>query len=68
MGKALQRVLILFYMMKLKIMNIAHNGKAIASATGTLLRKIFEPSRGGTGSMLKDPSPTLSKSPKSATV
>ena len=57
MRKTLQRVLILFYMIKLNIMNIAHNGRAIASAIGMLLRNILEPSSGGTGSMLKDPAP-----------
>src|SRR5439155_21422038 len=66
-GKALQRVLIL-HLKKLKVMNIAQNARAIASATETLFRKIFEPSRGGTGSMMKDPRPMLSKSPKMATV
>ena len=55
-------------MMKLKAMNIAHRGRAKTSATGMLFRKILEPSSGGTGSMLKDPSPTLSSSPKKATV
>jgi len=55
-------------MINLKVMNIAHRGSAIASAIGMLSRNILEPSSGGTGSMLKDPSPTLSKSPKKATV
>ncbi len=55
-------------MMKLKNMNIAHRGSAIPSAIGILFRNILEPSSGGTGSILKDPSPALRKNPNLAMV
>ena len=51
------------YLRKLKTGNIVHKGSAIPSPIGMLFRNILAPSSSETGSMLKDPSPTFSKSP-----
>src|SRR5207302_7360861 len=56
------------YLRKLKTGNIVHKGSAIPSPIGMLFRNILVPSSSEMGSMLKDPSPTFSSSPKTATV
>src|SRR5207249_3270299 len=43
--------------------NIAQRGSASPSPTMRFFRNILEPSSGGTGNMLKEPSPTLSANP-----
>src|SRR5213080_2510533 len=48
--------------------NIAQRGSASPSPTMRFFRNILEPSSGGTGNMLKEPSPTLSANPNWAMV
>src|SRR5207253_8747640 len=63
-----QSKLVIDYIPTKRNRNIAQRGSASPSPTRMFFRNILEPSNGGMGIMLNDPSPTFSSKPNSAIV